>query len=98
MINLQKQAMLEFRPTRLDRYPRLDTVLMVEKALFKHKSDKTITEIWRRLPKKVMWTTFLTILDYLEYSGKIHVEEDKTVTWLWNPELLERVKRAGVEA
>ena len=89
---------MEFKPRLLERFPRLDTVLMVEKALFKHKSDKTITEIWRCLPKKEMWTTFITILDYLEYSGKIHIEPDKTVTWLHNPKLLEYVKRHGIEA
>jgi ribosomal protein L24E len=88
--------MLNFRPRNLNRYPRLDTVLMVEKELFKHRSDKTITEIWRRLPKKVMWTTFVTILDYLEYSGKIHVEEDKTVSWLWNPKEIEELKKKGL--
>jgi hypothetical protein len=58
---------------------------MVEKALFRYKSDKTITQIWKLLPKKVMWTTFTTIINYLEYSGKIHVENDKRVTWLWDP-------------
>lgn len=89
--------LLEFKPRNLDRFPRLDTVLMVEQELFTN-SEKTITEIWRALPKKVMWTTFVTILDYLEYSGKIHVEKDKTVTWLWNPKLREKVLREGVEA
>ncbi len=95
---MYKNVLLGFRPRNLDRFPRLDTVLMVEKELFKHKSGETVTQIWRGLPKKVMWTTFTTILDYLEYSGKIHVEADKTVTWLWNPKLLERVRREGVEA
>ena len=58
-------VLTEFKPRNLGRYPRLDTVLMVEKALFRYKSDKTITWIWRHLPKKVMWNTFVTILDYL---------------------------------
>ena len=86
----------EFKPRNLDRFPRLDTVLMVEKALFKHKSDKTITNIWKKLPKKVMWTTFLTILDYLEYSGKIHIEKDKTITWLWDPSGIASLKKKGL--
>ncbi|MFH1199677.1 MAG: hypothetical protein V1708_01270 [Candidatus Micrarchaeota archaeon] len=98
MINVYRNAFFEFKPRNLDRFPRLDTVLMVEKELFRHKDAETITRIWRGLPKKVMWTTFVTILDYLEYSGKIHVEEDKTITWLWNPALLKKVKREGVEA
>ena len=53
----------KFVPRNLDRYPRLDTVLMVEDALFKHKSDKTLNQIWKSLPKSVMWTTFITIVD-----------------------------------
>jgi len=80
-----------FKPRNLDRYPRLDTVLMVETALFRYKSDKKLSWIWKKLPKKVMWTTFITIVDYLEYSGKIHVEKDKTVSWLWDPEGVRKI-------
>ncbi len=90
-INLAK-----FKPRNLDRYPRLDTILMVEAGLFKNRGAKTITEIWKGLEKKVMWTTFITILDYLEYSGKIHIEEDKMVTWLWNPQSISELKRKGL--
>lgn len=87
---------MEFKPRKMDRSPRLDTILMVEKALFKYKSNKTITQIWKLLPKKVIWTTFTTILDYLEYSGKIHVEQDKTITWIWNPRRVDEIKRKGL--
>lgn len=88
------ETLQTFKLRKLDRAPRLDTILMVEKELFKHRSDKTITAIWRGLPKKMIWTTFMTVLDYLEYSGKIHVEKDRTVTWLWDPRRLEEWKRA----
>lgn len=91
-----QKVILQFKPRNLDRSPRLDTILMVEKMLYRYKSDKTITQIWRLLPKKVMWTTFITILDYLEYSGKIHLENDKTVTWLWNPKALAEWKKKGL--
>lgn len=90
------QHLVAFSPRNLDRYPRLDTVLMVEKTLYKYKSDKTITEIWRKLPKKVLWTTYTTILDYLEYSGKIIVEGDKTVTWLWAPKKIRDAEKRGL--
>src|SRR3989344_1576641 len=85
LINMDASTHPKFVPRNLDRYPRLDTVLMVEDALFKHKSEKTLNQIWKSLPKKVMWTTFITIVDYLEYSGKILVEKDRTVTWIWDP-------------
>ena len=89
-------AFVKFKPRNLDRYPRLDTVLMVEQALYDNRSDATLTEIWRALPKKVLWTTYTTILDYLEYSGKIHIEPDKTVTWIWDPEGIAKLKEKGL--
>jgi hypothetical protein len=91
-----QEQMVGFKTRAIDRSPRLDTILMVEKTLFKFKSDKTLTKIWRLLPKKVMWTTYTTILDYLEYSGKIHVEADKTVTWLWDPRKIADLKKKGL--
>ena len=93
---MESSSLMEFKPRILDRFPRLETDLMVEKALFQYRSNKTITEIGKPLPKKVMWTTFITILDYLEYSGKIHVEPNKTITWLWDPEGIERLRRKGL--
>ena len=94
VINMPK--MPAFKPRNLDRYPRLDTVLMVEKAIYDAKSDLTTTQIWHKLPKKVLWTTYTTILDYLIYSGKILVDKDKTLIWIYNPKLMARVKKEGV--
>ncbi len=74
----------------------VDTILMIEAELYKQKSGKTITQIWKALPKKVMWTTFTAVLRYLEYSGKIIVEKDKTATWIWNPNLIERLKKQNL--
>jgi hypothetical protein len=85
-----------FKPRNLDRYPRLDTVLMVEKSLYKDRSDLTIGQIWKKLPKKVLWTTYVTILDYLEYSGKIIIEKDRTVTWIWDPEGIRKLRETGL--
>jgi len=78
------------------RFPRLDTLLMVENKIRKAKGDFTIRQIWQSLPKKVMWQTFLTILDYLEYSGKIYVEKDKHILWIWNPKAVEELKKKGL--
>ncbi|MDD5317418.1 MAG: hypothetical protein PHF51_01645 [Candidatus ainarchaeum sp.] len=80
------------------RYPRLDTVLMVEDAIRASKGDKTSTAVWKSLRKKVMWQTFRTILDYLEYSGKILMSRDKRIVWIGNERLLSKVRKHGVEA
>ncbi|MFA5929618.1 MAG: hypothetical protein WC861_01940 [Candidatus Micrarchaeia archaeon] len=79
-------------PTRnLGEYPTLGTVLMVEEALYKYKSDKTIMQIWRALPAKVKWPVYTAILDYLEHTGKIIVENDRTVSWIWAPEKVRKI-------
>jgi len=76
-------------------YPRLDTVLMVEEAIKKAKEYPTKAELLRSLPKKIMYPTFLLILDYLEKSKKIYVDKkDGRIVWIWDPkgvkELLEK--------
>ncbi len=85
-----------FEPKDVLRYPRLDTVLMIERELYKHRSEKTITQIWRGLPKKVMWQTYALVLDYLEHSGKIIIEPDKTVSWIWSPVGVRQIKDSGL--
>lgn len=78
------------------RFPRLDTVLMIEEAVRKAKSDLTVRQIWLKLPKKVMWQTFLTTLDYLEYSGKILIDKEGFVVWIWDPKGIEELKKKGL--
>jgi hypothetical protein len=89
-------ATLQFKPRNLDRFPRLDTILMVEKCLYGYGSGKRLTQVWKLLPKKVMWTIFVTIIDYLEYSGKIRIEKDKTVTWMRGSEISEERGAAAI--
>ena len=78
------------------RYPRLDTVLMIEKTIRNSKSDFKTREIWKNLPKKVMWQTFKTTLDYLEYSGKIHIDEKGHIIWIWNPSKINELKKKNL--
>lgn len=88
-------SMVEFKKEVL-RYPKLDTVLMIEEFIEKANGDKTVREIWQSLPRKVMWQTFMTTLDYLEYSGKILVTNNKEVIWVWDPKAIEKMKEQGL--
>jgi len=80
-----------FAPKNILRYPRLDTVLMVEEAIQKAKEYPTKAELLRRLPKKIMYQTFNTIIDYLEYSGKIYIDKDGAIVWIWDPEGIRKI-------
>ena len=74
------------------RYPNLQTVLMVEKFIKDNSMFYTKREIFNKLPKKMLWGTYKIIIDYLEETLKILIEDDGTVSYIWNPELLERIK------
>lgn len=77
--------------------PRLTTVLMVEKVLQETKEIIKIAELKRRLPKQVMHSTLLQILDYLQESGKILIST-KGVVWIYRtPAELEKLKHGGLE-
>ena len=80
-----------FAPKSILRYPRLDTVLMVEEAIQKAKEYPTKAKLLRSLPKKMMYQTFNLILDYLEYSGKILIDKDGAIVWIWDPEGVRKI-------
>ena len=78
--------------SRLFRSPTLDTVMMVERTIAEHSGELKKTQIWEKLPRKVMWPTFLTILDYLEEINKIVISDEGIIVYIWNPKLSSRVK------
>ena len=82
--------------TKKIHYPQLDTILMVEETIQKMDYPKK-TELWKALPKKVMYQTFCMIIDYLEESGKILIDDDGRIVWTWNPEMIEKIKSSGVK-
>lgn len=61
--------------------PQLDTILMVEKAIKDAKQYNTRAELWKSLPTKIQYQTFLRILQYLEASNKILLDSHKIV-WI----------------
>lgn len=64
-------------------YPKLDSILMIERMIQEAKDYPTRMELWRNLPKQMQYQTFKLILDYLERSNKIMFEEDKIV-WIFS--------------
>ena len=72
-------------------YPRLDTMLMVEETIKKLKYYPTKTELWKALPKKVMYQTFSMIINYLVSLNKIIIDKDGRIVWVWNPQLIKKI-------
>lgn len=69
---------------RLEHSPTLNTVLMVEDVLRKAGQLITIAELKRKLPRQVMHATLITVLEYLQISGKI-VISPKGIVWVYTP-------------
>ncbi len=77
------------------RYPRLDTVLMVEETIQKYDGEFKKKALWEHLPKKMMYQTFCVIMDYLEQSVKISIDSEGKIGWFdypSNKKLLEKSK------
>ena len=51
--------------------PTLESVIMVERTIQKYSQECGKYQLWKKLPKKMMYQTFQVILNYLEDSGKI---------------------------
>jgi hypothetical protein len=81
----------------LEHSPTLNTVLMVEDVLRKSGEAIKVSELKRKLPKKVMHSTLTKILDYLQISSKILIST-KGIVWIYTPreELNAMIKR-GLE-
>ena len=63
-------------------YPKLDSILMVEKTILDREDYPTRMELWKSLPKQMQYQTFKLILEYLEKSNKIMFDNDKII-WIF---------------
>lgn len=69
------------------RYPRLDTILMVESFIKEHDGEFMKKKLWESLPKRMMYQTFCVIIDYLMHSGKISIDSEGKLGWIYYPEI-----------
>lgn len=84
-MEIQKQAKFNIKGI-ITRSPRLDTVIMVEKFIEEYSGEYKKTELFNKLPKKVMWGTFNVILKYLWDNNKIGFDKNDYVVYIWSPE------------
>ena len=72
-------------------YPRLDTILKVERIIKKAKEAISKNEIDRRLESQIMRPTLNLILEYLEESGKIAILKEGII-WIYREDLSKKLK------
>lgn len=84
--------MLDVKVKPKERSPTLDTILMIEKHIEENSSEMTKTELWKTLPKKVMYGPYKKAIDYLEQSSKIYIDSNSFVVWIYDPDIEEKIK------
>jgi len=72
------------------RSPTLNTVMMIERTIDKFSGEFNKTDLWKRLPKKVMWQTYIFVLDYLQSINKIAMSNSGILVYIWCPDVAER--------
>jgi len=78
--------------------PTLESIKMVEATVKKYSQEYGKYQLWKKLPRKMMYQTFSAIIDYLEESGKLMVDKrDGIVFWTWNPERIARAIKQGLK-
>ncbi len=88
---------MQSKAMQVIRFPRLDTVLMVERFIKEHSGEFKNRRLLESLPKKMMYQTYCTTIDYLLESGKIAVDKERKIGWIYNPALFRKyIKRADL--
>ena len=87
---LKKKSYAEIN--NVARSPTLQTVLMVEKFIKDNSGEYKKTELFKNLPRKVMWQTFQVIMEYLESTLKIAYDNEDYIVYIWNPEFAAKYK------
>jgi len=88
---MESQTQMKFNVGEIiTRSPRLDTVIMVETFIKDHSGDYKKTELFHKLPKKMMWGTFNVILEYLWNNNKIGIDKNNYVVYIWKPEIAKK--------
>lgn len=58
---------------------------MVEHTIRKYDGEFKKKALWEHLPKKMMYQTYCLVMDYLMYSGKISVDAEGKIGWIFYP-------------
>lgn len=76
--------------------PTLESVIMVEKTIEQYSQECGKYQLWKKLPKQMMYQTYLIILSYLIESGKIVIDKDGCIIWIWNPKTIRRINKENL--
>lgn len=89
MAQAAANGMMDMRKIKNAHSPTLETVLMVEETL-KELGACTITELYRKLPRTVVYPTLKLIIAYFYAKGFVMSDKKGKIVWVYNPELVRK--------
>lgn len=84
-----KHRLISMERARNAHSPTLDTVMMVEGTI-KELGTCTITELYKNLPRTVVYPTLKLIISYFYAKGFIMSDKEGKIVWVYNPELVRK--------
>jgi len=95
--NIKESTYIHLYMSKLFHSPTLESVKMVEKTIKEYSQEYTKYQLWKKLPKKMMYQTYCHIFDYLLENHRIMVDKsDGIVFWTWNPDYIKDHKKRGL--
>lgn len=67
--------------------PRLETIGMVKETIKKHDRQCSIYQLWKRLPKKMMYQTYKATIEQLKTTNDITIDENKKIILIYHPKI-----------
>ena len=59
--------------------PRLSTIEMVKETIMRYSGEYSKYQLWKKLPKTMMYQTYSTILEHLSENNEIAIRNDKKI-------------------
>ncbi len=74
----------------IENYIELEELLLVEKTIKKYDGEYKKTKLWQKISKKISYTKFKIIIDYLFENNKISIDSEGKIGWIYYPELTKK--------
>lgn len=80
----------------METQPRLKTIEMVRNAIKQHDREYSVYQLWKRLPKKMMYQTYKTIINHLLDNNEIMMDGGRKISCLQTPLKLRKIGREDI--
>jgi len=91
MVNLTEHGLMEAKRGTNAHSPTLDTVIMVAQTIRKLGAS-SITELYRALPRTVIYPTLKLIIQYFYVKGFIISDKEHKIVWVYNPRFVRKYR------